>query len=181
MVDVIEYKGLYTVDSDGNIYNLKSGRQMRYRSNGKGYMLVNLSNNGKVTTHKVHRLVMTSFYPEVDHTLTVDHIDGNKANNAITNLRWCTHKENVGFYYENNPNKKAKPSIKVYGTREDMRKVISKPIIVNGFEWSSIHAASKHIASIENKNENTIRKELRNYVQGKRMEWCMYGKYNIGW
>ena len=66
-----------------------------------GYLQVNLSETRK--TVLVHRLVAEAFIPNPLGLRDVDHIDGNKSNNRVENLRWVTHKENL-----NNPNTKYK-------------------------------------------------------------------------
>ena len=66
-----------------------------------GYLQVSLS--GGRNLKLVHRLVAKAFIPNPLGLRDVDHIDGNKSNNRVENLRWVTHKENV-----NNPNTKWK-------------------------------------------------------------------------
>ena len=66
-----------------------------------GYLQVNLS--GIRIPKLVHRLVAETFIPNPLGLRDVDHIDGNKTNNRVENLRWVTHKENC-----NNPNTKYK-------------------------------------------------------------------------
>ena len=60
----------------------------------KGYLRVYLSKNGKRKHHKVHRLVARAFIPNPENKPQVNHIDGNKKNNSITNLEWVTDTEN---------------------------------------------------------------------------------------
>ena len=68
---------------------------------GCGYLQVGL---GRIrNTALVHRLVAEAFIPNPLGLRDVDHIDGNKTNNRVENLRWVSHKENC-----NNPNTKRK-------------------------------------------------------------------------
>lgn len=60
----------------------------------KGYMRVRSSIDGKKVTFKVHREVAKAFIPNPDDKEQVDHIDGNKLNNSVSNLRWVTNREN---------------------------------------------------------------------------------------
>lgn len=60
----------------------------------RGYVRVSL-NNGKANTCLVHRLVAEAFIPNPENKPEVNHIDGNKQNNCISNLEWVTRGENV--------------------------------------------------------------------------------------
>lgn len=63
----------------------------------KGYYVVGLHNNGKAEYKYIHRIVAETFIPNVESKEQIDHIDGNTSNNAVSNLRWCTAKENNNF------------------------------------------------------------------------------------
>jgi hypothetical protein len=67
---------------------------------GNGYLFVNLCKNGKRKIYCVHRLVLCNF-KLMDNYLDfeVNHIDGNKLNNCIYNLEWCTKSENEFHAY----------------------------------------------------------------------------------
>lgn len=81
----------------------------RVKSHGKlingetcknGYKRVHVSHNGEQYKFLIHRLVATSFIPNPDNLPCVNHIDGNKANNHVDNLEWCSYGENLKHAYD---------------------------------------------------------------------------------
>lgn len=92
------YEGLYKINKQGDVYIMKKLRAkegIKKPSIDKdGYKQVNLSKNGKCTTYKVHRLVALTFIPNPNNYPVINHIDGNKQNNKVDNLEWCTRSEN---------------------------------------------------------------------------------------
>lgn len=63
--------------------------------NGRGYLKVFLpTGDGKRTSRPIHRLVACAFLDNTERLPVVNHIDGNKHNNDVTNLEWVTHQEN---------------------------------------------------------------------------------------
>ncbi|NRA76846.1 MAG: HNH endonuclease [Pseudoalteromonas sp.] len=84
----------YTVDVYGVVRNIKTGKLKEHSVGPKGYHRVNLWKENKQKQMLVHRLVAEAFLGSRDGKLTVNHIDSNKSNNALSNLEWATHKEN---------------------------------------------------------------------------------------
>jgi uncharacterized Fe-S cluster-containing protein len=71
-------------------------------SNGKGYMIVRTRENKETHYHQLHRVVLSTFCPLLDDSkYQVNHIDGNKSNNELSNLEWCTCKENIQHAIQN--------------------------------------------------------------------------------
>ena len=94
-MDVAGYDGKYRVSSWGRIYNLHTGKFLCPHENKKGYLRVDLyDTRGNKKHAKVHRLVAQAFIPNPNDKPQVNHIDGNKRNNSITNLEWVTDEEN---------------------------------------------------------------------------------------
>ena len=84
----------YFVSNFGNIKNSKTNKILKLNNHRQGYKLINLYKNGIRKSFKVHRLVGLAFLENPDNKPMIDHIDENKSNNNVKNLRWCCQKEN---------------------------------------------------------------------------------------
>lgn len=85
----------YSVSTWGRVYDNKRGRFLVPEVHDKGYLRVDLRDkNGKRIHMKVHRLVAKAFIENPNNYPQVNHIDGNKENNSITNLEWVTDEQN---------------------------------------------------------------------------------------
>lgn len=91
----IEFNG-YTIREDGTITNKDGSVKTPY---GKGYETVKLYYNGRYNQHYVHRLVAEAFIDGRDET--VNHKDGNKQNNHVSNLEWMSYSDNNKHAREN--------------------------------------------------------------------------------
>ena len=93
-------KGFIYVDENGNVFSTKTGKFLKPSLNKKGYLQISFySDDGRVT-RKVHRIVAETFIDYPDEKPTVNHIDGDKANNAVSNLEWATYSENQQHAYD---------------------------------------------------------------------------------
>jgi hypothetical protein len=87
----------YKISNKGEIINTKTGRYMKQTLSGRNlsYLTVNLyGDNKKPARFYVHRLLAENYLKKVVGKNHVNHKDGNKMNNVITNLEWCTPYEN---------------------------------------------------------------------------------------
>ena len=96
------FEGLYEVSNFGNVRSLKKiigrrvvdARLLKQRISTQGYLMVSLTRNYKTFNASVHRLIAEAFIDNPFNKATVNHIDGNKLNNDISNLEWATQREN---------------------------------------------------------------------------------------
>ena len=109
---VVGYEGWYEVSSFGNLRSVDragvdvfgvarryKGRMISSDSLSYGYPVAILMKNGKRKTVRIHRIVAEAFIPNPDNKPFIDHIDTNRRNARVENLRWVDRAENA-----NNPN-----------------------------------------------------------------------------
>lgn len=93
----IEFDNRYQISTFGNIRRLTTtGQKLINGSIGnRGYKYIQLQREGKRINLLIHQLVAKAFIPNPENKPDIDHIDRNKLNNRVDNLRWCFHKENM--------------------------------------------------------------------------------------
>ena len=101
LVQVPDFPSYY-VDRDGNVYSTK--KQGGYRcepykmtpvEDKYGYLKLNFYKNGKRYNQSVHRVIAKTFIENPNNLPQVNHIDGNKLNNNVDNLEWCSISDNL--------------------------------------------------------------------------------------
>ena len=95
MRDIKHYEGLYKLTRDGRIFSIKANRFLNPSPNRNGYLNLYLSKKGIRKMHRVHRLVAETFIPNPCDLPQVNHINGDKSNNHVENLEWCTASKNA--------------------------------------------------------------------------------------
>ena len=157
----------YAVTNDGKVYSKKTNKFMKPSIGSKGYFQVCLTVDGKKRTVKVHRIVAETFIPNPEGKPQVNHIDGNKRNNCVENLEWCTNSENQIHSYrvignENHGGGGGKTPVicvetnKIYCSASDAARdtdVIVQNIIrvckkrcktAGGFHWNYVNGGRKY-------------------------------------
>lgn len=93
--DIQGYEGLYSINNYGVVKSINRNIFLKNTPDKKGYLYVSLYKNNKESKFKVHRLVSEHFIDNPLNFPQVDHIDRNKANNIVTNLRWANNSMNA--------------------------------------------------------------------------------------
>lgn len=114
--------------------------------NKNGYYILNLGNSHVNNTQYVHRLIASAFIDNLENKPCINHKDGNKLNNNLENLEWCTVGENNLHAYKYN--------LKKHYTR----KVIDT-------KTGTIYNSIKETSNILNINESTLKPKLYNKVR----------------
>ena len=83
----------YVIREDGRVYN-RHGRPISMQVSKNGYIRVELWDKGRGKKHLLHRLLAQAFIQNPENKPQVNHIDGDKANNSLSNLEWSTQSEN---------------------------------------------------------------------------------------
>lgn len=160
--DIIGYEGLYQISNLGNIktFNWRNTGKtaiLKLCKNKNGYLGTALTKNGKLKSVEIHRLLALHFLPNTENKKQVNHINGIKADNNISNLEWLTQKENIQHAFKTGLNKGLKGEkngrckltniqvIKIrqkYNTKEKTVMQLSNEYNMN---WSTINDLVKNI------------------------------------
>lgn len=133
------------------------GKDIKQFKDSGGYMFINLTQQGKSKSTRIHRLVAIEFLPKVEGKKNVNHIDGNKLNNCITNLEWCNSSENNYHAFKTGLRK---PAAHLFLTGEKHARsipVISIDKAGNEMQFVSTNEAAKHYRILNSGISNTLR------------------------
>jgi hypothetical protein len=160
-LDITGYEGIYKINDIGDVYSVRTKKILKPKK-CSGYLMVCLSVNNKKDQQLVHRLVAQTFIDNPDNKKTVNHIDGNKMNNSLSNLEWSTQSENSKHAFRNGLNKSSDKT----GYKNPNVK-LTKEIIENVQSLISKGVKMKVIASLNNISQVTVQR-------------IKYGKIDIG-
>ena len=172
------YEGKYIISNFGEVISLPRTKQnnsnkqyvepreiCRYINKRNGYVYVHLCNDGEERTIRLHRLVAETFIPNPNKLPQINHIDGNKENNRIDNLEWCTASENEKHAYKiglaNNNNQKIK--VGQYSIKGELLRTfdsLSEASKITGVHIQKISLCINDKYKYRNKKEKYIWKKI---------------------
>lgn len=164
-IDIKGYEGIYQVSSYGNVRSLKYDKcRILKPFNCGGYYNVDLCKNCVEDYRRIHRLVAEAFIENDDknNKTYINHIDGNKHNNHISNLEWCTASYNTKHAYDTGLAPR-------HATEQNQPYQIRIKEIVSNKEYFSIRECVRQLKI----NRDTIRRslDLNTYVKNGTMKF----------
>ena len=142
--DVVSYENYFSVSDQGRIFNKRNGRIHKQGKLASGYRMLTFSIEGKYHNKLVHRAVAQAFLNNKNSLPCVNHKDGNKANNNVSNLEWITYSGNTKHALETGLSvtpSKDPPSSKV---SQKLLKEISAKVVV-GCKENGLSAWSRRL------------------------------------
>ena len=94
MKDILGYEGLYAIEEDGRVWSYRRKKYLIPAINTNGYYTFKLQVDKEKKSIDLHRLLGLTYIPNPENKLCIDHIDRNRLNNKLSNLRWVTKQEN---------------------------------------------------------------------------------------
>lgn len=145
----VTYKDKYIVYEDGNVYSLSKNKMMKPTLQKNGYCKIYICNKNTW----LHRFIMEAFNGKSD--LTVDHIDGNKENNNLSNLEYVTQAENTRRMFERVGTAHLKDNFngEIYGC---------KKLVYKGLKFNSINELARKMGLSRTTVKNRIKKGILN-------------------
>jgi len=150
--DLKNYEQSYQISAQGRVFSKRRldgnriiyGRELVPRITKDGYMKVTLCKDGIQKSYFIHRLVALNFLSNPNNFPQVNHKDGNKYNNDVSNLEWCTKRENQNHAVQHllMQHGEARPSSKL--TEKDVLEIYKMKGVLTGAEIGRKYGVSKN-------------------------------------
>lgn len=165
--EIAGYEGLYVISNLGHIKSLKTGNLKKFTVAKNGYCVTTLYKNNQGKTCYIHRLIAIAFIPNPNNLKVINHKDGNKLNNCLINLEWCSYSQNNKHAFSSGLKTVSEANKKKFGEYASFRcktspprrkKVVKEDLQGNVIE---IYDSIKQAALINNCNIEAITNAIR--------------------
>lgn len=163
-VNIIGYE-IYQCDTEGVVYG-KNGKPLKSNINSHGYKYVVFCINGKTKTFQVHRIIALTFVPNPNNLPVVNHLDGNKLNNKVSNFEWTT-------VYGNNKHSREVLGNSILGSKNPCAKAVQgfdKKTKKIKYEFPSIADASRFFVK-EGHNYRAVQSCILSVLKGRKKSY----------
>ncbi|RLI55095.1 MAG: hypothetical protein DRP09_11075 [Candidatus Thorarchaeota archaeon] len=135
----------YLVSSLGEVFNTKTNKFLNGSKNDGGYLITGFSSGlGSTITKSIHRVVALTYLPNPNNLPTIDHIDMNKQNNSVDNLRWCSYSLNNWYRKKQKNNMSGYRGLTFHKRDKTWRaKLVKDKKIVFSYESRSLKESQK--------------------------------------
>lgn len=164
---IVGYDGKYEISNLGNIKSLRRFKKnnsklqlveekllSKYTNPKNGYVYVYLCNDGNYKNIRVHKLVAEAFIDNPNNYKSINHIDGNKTNNHVDNLEWCTQSyNNIDAKKRNGIYDNDDKIVELYNIYKNCKKVaniigVCSETVRQVLKRNNVHVLSKHEQSM---------------------------------
>ena len=145
----------YEISSKGRVKNIITNTFLKILKNASGYNRCNLCNDLIYKTFVVHRLVAKEFIDNTENKPTVDHIDKNRQNNCLGNLRWATHKEQNSN--KNIPKRKYGNTLSIWRIDKNTNEKLE---LYNSLRYASEWIINNNLSKIKNNNYKSVMSKI---------------------
>ena len=149
-----DFEDVYAITDKGEVVNLNTGNKTFGYLNKKGYLVFDFRRRGGKTV-PIHRLVAKAFIPNPNNLPQVNHIDGNKTNNKLENLEWCTNGQNQKHAFANGLQK---GNFQHHNSKLTQEEVI---YIKNNYKYGCLGYGIRSLAKKFNVCDSTIKQIIR--------------------